>query len=69
MPIRSGSVSRQRLGERDGVAVIADLLPGIDFLPRLAVAGAEVPVVEHQRAEPGVGERLGEPIEIHLLHG
>jgi hypothetical protein len=33
----------------------------------LAVAGAEVTVVEHQRPEPTGGERLGEAVEVHLL--
>ena len=49
------------------MAVVADLLPGVDLLTRLAVAGAEVAVVEHQRPQPPGGERLREVIEEHLL--
>ena len=66
-PIRVGL--RKRLGERDRIAVIADLLPWVDFLARLAAARAEIPVVEDQRAEAPRGEHLGEFVEIHLLHG
>jgi hypothetical protein len=39
------------------VAVVADLGPGVDLLAWLAVAGAEVAVVEHQRPQPAGGER------------
>jgi hypothetical protein len=49
------------------VAVVAHLGPGVDLLAWLAVAGAEVAVVEHQRPQPAGGERLGEAVEEHLL--
>ena len=48
---------------------LAHLLPRIDLLPRLAVAGTEIPIVEHDRAEAGASKRLGEGIRVHLLHG
>ena len=69
MPMRSASTSCSVHGVGDGVAVVAHLLPGIDLLARLAVAGAEVAVVEDERREAGGGEHLGEAVEIHLLHG
>src|SRR6516225_2530110 len=53
----------------DRVSVIADLLPRVDFLPRLPIASAEVAVVEYHRADAGLGKSFGEPVEIHLLHG
>jgi hypothetical protein len=37
-------------------------------LSQLAVARAEIAVVEHQDAEPGGGEHLGKAVEIHLLY-
>ncbi len=58
----------QGLGERDRVARVLDLLPGVDFLARLAVARAEIAVVVDQGGEAGRGEGLGEAVEIHLLH-
>ena len=56
-----------RVGDR--VAIVPHLRPRVDLLARLAVAGAEVAVVEHQGVEPGRGERLGVLVEVHLLHG
>jgi hypothetical protein len=35
------------------VAVVADLGARVDLLPRLAIAGTEIAVVEHQHVEPG----------------
>ena len=54
-------------GVGDGVAVVAHLLPGVDLLTRLAVARAEVAVVEHERVQARRGEHLGEGVEVHLL--
>ena len=48
----------QRRGEGDGVAVVLDLLPGVDVLARLAVAGAEAAVVEHQHRAAGRDQPL-----------
>jgi hypothetical protein len=62
-----GGELRARLGVGDRVAVVADLLPGVDLLARLAVAGAEIAVVEHQRPQPPGGERLGEVVQVHFL--
>src|SRR4029077_8447473 len=59
---------RKCLSERDRIAVIADLLPGIDFLARLSTARAKVPIVEYQCAEAGCGKYLGKFVEVHLLH-
>ena len=42
----------QHLGEREACR-LAHLLPRIDLLPRLAVAGTEIPIVEDDRAEAG----------------
>ena len=39
----------QRFGERNRIAVVADLLPRVDFLPRLAVTRSEIPVVVGER--------------------
>ena len=58
----------QHLGEREACR-LAHLLPRIDLLPRLAVAGTEIPIVEHDRAEAGASKRLGEGIQALLLHG
>ena len=58
----------QGAGVGDGVAVVADLGPRVDLLPRLAVAGTEVAVVEHQHVEPGPVEYLSKTVEVHLLH-
>ena len=58
----------QCLGEGDGVAVVTDLPPWIDFLPRLAIARAKVPVVIHQRRQPRGDECLREPVKEHLLY-
>jgi hypothetical protein len=58
----------KRFREGDSIAIVPYLLPRIDFLPRLPIAGAEVPIVEYDRAKAGVGERLCEPIQVHLLH-
>jgi len=60
---------RKCLSERDRIAIIADLFPGVDFLARLSAARAKIPVVEYQCAKAGFGEYLGEPVEVHLLHG
>jgi hypothetical protein len=60
---------REGLRVGDRVAVVADLRPRVDLLARLAVAGAEVAVVEHQRPKATGGERLTEAVEIHLLDG
>ena len=49
------------------MAVVAHLRPGVDLLAGLAVAGAEVAVVEHQRVEPGRGEEFGVAVQVHLL--
>ena len=57
------------LGPGDRVAVVAHLGPGVDLLARLAVAGPEVAVVEHQRPQPAGGEHLGEAVQVHLLDG
>src|SRR6516225_7848349 len=59
---------RKCLGERDRIAVITDLLPGVDFLARLATARAKVPIVEYQCAEAGCREYLGKFVQVHLLH-
>src|SRR6266566_5209784 len=63
--------ARVHLGQRvqvsDGMPVVADLRPRVDLLARLPVAGAEAAVVEDQGVEPGRGERLGEPVQVHLL--
>src|SRR5215831_13137318 len=59
----------QRLGICDRVAVISDLLPRVDLLAWLTVAGAEVSVVKHERGKTRLRERLGEMVEIHLFHG
>ena len=39
-----------RVGNR--MAIVAHLRPWVDLLARLAVAGAKVPVVKHQRSQP-----------------
>src|ERR1700732_2829298 len=57
----------QGAGVRDGVAVVADLGPRVDLLPRLAIAGTEVAVVEHQHVEPRPVEYLSKTVEVHLL--
>ena len=49
-------------GVRDGVAVVADLCPRVDLLPRFAVAGAEVAVVVDQHVQAGSVEDLGESV-------
>ena len=49
--------------------VVAYLRDRVDLLPRFSVAGAKVPVIERQHVQPGRGERLGESIQVHLLHG
>ena len=59
----------QRAGVADRVAVVAHLLPGVDLQPGLAVARAEVAVVEDDRPQAGGGEHLREPVEVHLLDG
>lgn len=51
------------------MAVVAHLRPRIDLLARLAVAGTEVAVVEHQRVEAGRRKCLGVLVEVHLLYG
>src|SRR5580698_11481803 len=53
----------------DCVAIVAHLLPRIDFLTRLAVARAEVAIIVNQRREAGLAEDLGEAIEVHFLDG
>ena len=65
MPIRSAKC----LNERDRIAVIADLLPGVDFLARLSAARAKISIVKYQCSKAALGEYLGKPVEIHLLHG
>ena len=44
---------RKCLSERDRIAIIADLFPGVDFLARLSAARAKIPVVEYQCAKAG----------------
>ena len=53
----------------DRVAIVAHLLPRIDFLTRFAVARAEIAIVVNQRGKAGLAEDLGEAIEIHFLDG
>ena len=65
-PLRVGF--GEGFGVGDSVTVIAHLLPRIDLLTRFAVTASEVPIIEDERREPCVCERLGKPIEIHLLH-
>jgi hypothetical protein len=48
--LRIGLVQRLRVGDR--VAVVADLLPGIKFLPWFSVTGAEVAIVVDDEASP-----------------
>ncbi len=60
---------RQATRPGDGVPVVAHLRNRVDLLPRLPVAGTEVPVVEHQHVQPGTCEHLGEGVQVHLLHG
>jgi hypothetical protein len=66
-PIRIGI--RQFGGVSYGIAIVADLRPRIDLLARLAVAGAEVAIVEHDRREAGLHECFRKSVEIHLLNG
>src|SRR4029077_10383755 len=51
----------------DRVAIVAHLRPWIDFLARLAVAGAEVAVVKYHCGQSSRAEVLGVAVEIHLL--
>src|SRR5207245_4845546 len=56
-------------GVADRVAVVVDLRPRVDLVPRTAVAGAEVAIVEHERGEANLREGCREAVQIHLLHG
>src|SRR5439155_11139631 len=56
------------LGKRDGVAVVAHLLPGIDVLAWFAIARPEVAVVEYKYAQVASGEHFRELVEVHFLH-
>ena len=47
------------LEETHGVLVVADLRPWVEVLAVVAVADAEIAVVEDERIEPGLGEGLG----------
>ena len=58
----------QRLGVSDRVAVVADLLPGVDLLARSTITGTKVAVVKDDRGKSGRCENLCEAIEIHLFH-
>src|SRR5207249_6399003 len=49
------------LGKRDGVAVVAHLLPGVDVLAWFAIACPEGAVVEHKYAQAASGEHFREP--------
>jgi hypothetical protein len=53
----------------DGVRIVPDLQPGIDFLARLAAARTEVAVVVDDRCEARLSEGIGVFVEIHFLHG
>ena len=56
----------ERLGEGDRVPVVLDLRVGVDVLTARSVARPEVPVVEENRREPGVGELLSD-VRLHEL--
>ncbi len=54
---------------RDGGAPVLELAADAQQLARLALAGAEVAVVEHQRGQAGGGEALGVGVQALLAHG
>src|SRR3954454_17462688 len=56
-------------GVGDGVAVVPDLLPGVDLLAGLTVTGTEVAVVEDESVDACRGEHLGVLVEVLLLDG
>src|ERR1700733_14967884 len=57
------------LRERDRIAGAAYLTPRIDFLARLAAAGAEISVIEDQRRQSRGGKGFRELVEIHFFDG
>ena len=61
MPVRLRSNSGKRLGKAERVAIVLDLIPGIDVLSRLAGALPEPTVVEPQSGASEVFEILAVP--------
>jgi hypothetical protein len=55
--------------ERNGVAIVAGLQPGIDFLSRCPVARAEAAIVKNKRGIARFEKCLRIDIEIHLFDG
>ena len=68
MPIRSRVDAVQRLHERDRVAVVADLHPRVELLPRLPVAVPEIAVVVRDDDMPRVRDSGRVPVEVELLN-
>ena len=64
--IRSGSTLSSCRAQRDRRPPVVELGLVVDELARLAVARAEVPVVEHERGQARGGEALGVRVEALL---
>ena len=54
---------------RDGGRPVFELLVDVEQLSRLALARAEVAIVEDQAGVAGLAEALGVGVESHLAHG
>jgi len=58
----------QFTGERDCIRIVPNLQPGIDLLPRLAIARAKAAVVVNHRGKTHLDECLSILVEVHFFH-